>query len=145
VTPNERTAPVLGGFRVGDAPAPADEDVQKIDTSVYACVRDLPTLEQWIAKARTKGVVAFDTETDGFNSATSDICGVSLAVAPGEACYIPLGHAPEDQGLELEARATLERGAEAAAGGPGGAEDRPERQVRHRRPGPLRRRRRPDR
>jgi DNA polymerase-1 len=91
--------------RGGGAPAPvqrsAEPDAPKpIDTSLYACVKDVPTLDAWIAKARAAGMVAFDVETDGPSSSTSDLCGVSLAVAPGEACYIPLGHAAED-GLAL--------------------------------------------
>ncbi|HWA63848.1 MAG TPA: DNA polymerase I [Caulobacteraceae bacterium] len=92
------------------APTPLPEATQQVfDTSVYACVRDLATLEAWIARARNVGIVAFDTETDALSSATAGLCGVSLAVAPGEACYIPLGHAPEDQGLELETRASLDQ------------------------------------
>ena len=63
-----------------------------IDTTAYACVRDMATLEAWIAKAFAAGVVAFDTETDSLSSADADLCGVSLAIAPGEACYIPVGH-----------------------------------------------------
>jgi DNA polymerase-1 len=77
-----------------------------IDTKAYGCVRDLPTLEAWIERARAAGIVAFDTETDALSSANAGLCGVSLAVAPGEACYIPLGHCEAD-GLALEAPADL--------------------------------------
>jgi len=45
--------------------------------------------------------VAFDTETDALSSATAALVGVSLAIGPGQACYIPVGHQPKD-GLELE-------------------------------------------
>jgi DNA polymerase I len=86
----------------GPAEAPA------VDVSLYACVRDLATLEGWIARARERGLVAFDTETDSLSSANSGLCGVSLALAPGEACYIPLGHC-EAEGLQLEAPADLEQ------------------------------------
>jgi DNA polymerase-1 len=83
-------------------PAPrAPEQSGPIDTGAYACVRDLAELDAWIAKAREAGLVAFDAETDGPSSAASDLCGVSLAVAPGQACYIPLGHAADD-GLALQ-------------------------------------------
>ena len=41
---------------------------------------------------RRKGVVCVDTETTGLDPMTAGLCGVSLAVAPGEACYIPCGH-----------------------------------------------------
>ncbi|MBV9512345.1 MAG: DNA polymerase I, partial [Caulobacteraceae bacterium] len=86
------------------APTPA----APIDTGLYACVRDLAALDVWIARAREAGVVAFDTETDSLSSANSGLCGVSLATAPGEACYIPLGHCEAD-GLQLEDSAALEQ------------------------------------
>jgi len=81
-----------------------------VDTTGYVCVRDLETLDAWIAKATARGVVAFDTETDALSSATAKLCGVSLAIGPGDACYIPLGHeAEQGGGLELEAPVALEQ------------------------------------
>ncbi len=78
-----------------------------IDLESYACVRDIATLEAWIARAHEAGVIAFDTETDALSSSSASLCGVSLAVAPGEACYVPVGHKHADEGLELEAREDL--------------------------------------
>ncbi|MGH7022953.1 MAG: DNA polymerase I, partial [Caulobacteraceae bacterium] len=87
--------------------APAEAPTSgAIDVNAYVCVRDLATLEAWVARASEKGVVAFDTETDALSSANAGLCGVSLAIAPGEACYIPLGH-EEGEGLALEATADL--------------------------------------
>jgi DNA polymerase-1 len=85
------------------APAPPREDIApcQIDVTAYACVRDLETLDCWIERAYAAGIVAFDTETDALSSANAGLCGVSLAVAPGEACYIPVGHC-EAEGLALE-------------------------------------------
>jgi DNA polymerase-1 len=81
-----------------------------IDVTAYQCVRDLATLDAWIAKAFAKGLVAFDTETDALSSSAANLCGVSLATAPGEACYIPLGHEHEQEGgLLLEAPAALDQ------------------------------------
>jgi DNA polymerase-1 len=85
---------------------PAAAEMPAVDTGAYVCVRDLATLDAWIARAREAGIVAFDTETDDLSSANASLCGVSLAVAPGEACYIPVGHRAED-GLELEVPADL--------------------------------------
>ncbi len=91
--------PVTAAAKAPAEPAPAGP----IDTTAYACVRDLATLDAWIARARTVGTVAFDTETDSLSSANSALVGVSLAVAPGEACYIPVGHEASEGGLALEA------------------------------------------
>ncbi len=87
------------------AAEPAPDQVP-IDTSAYACVRDLEALDAWIARARAAGIIAFDTETDALSSANAGLCGVSLAVGPSQACYIPLGHEPEG-GLAFDAPADL--------------------------------------
>ena len=68
------------------------------DRAAYVTVRDLATLQTWIAEARTHGVVAVDTETSALDSMSADLVGVSLATAPGRACYIPLAHIGEGGG-----------------------------------------------
>lgn len=65
---------------------------QKIDTSGYSCIRDLATLEKWIAEAREAGIVAFDTETNSLDPMQAELVGFSLASHPGRAAYVPLGH-----------------------------------------------------
>jgi DNA polymerase I len=72
-----------------------------IDRSTYVTIRDLPTLERWIAAARDAGLVAFDTETTSIDPMLADLVGVSLAIqdnsrSPGSvairAAYVPLAH-----------------------------------------------------
>ena len=86
----------LGGM--AEIKPPAKPAHSAIDVDAYVCVRDLDTLDAWIARARAVGIVAFDTETDALSSASANLCGVSLAVAPGEACYIPVGHEHHGEG-----------------------------------------------
>jgi len=112
--------------RVGDALAPGREAAVQavvaemkatgptppthapIDTATYECVRDVAALESWIAQAFAKGAVAFDTETDALSQTRANLCGISLAIAAGRACYVPVGHANEHEGgLELEAPSDL--------------------------------------
>src|SRR5579875_2535244 len=51
------------------------------------------------ARAHTTGVVAVDTETTSLDAMQAELVGISLAVEPGQACYIPVGHrAPRRQG-----------------------------------------------
>jgi DNA polymerase-1 len=64
----------------------------KIDRSKYECVRTLARLKEWIARAHETGVVAVDTETTSLDAMQAGLCGFSLAVAPNEACYVPLAH-----------------------------------------------------
>jgi len=80
--------------------APQALTMPPIDTDAYVCVRDLAALDDWIARAHRAGMVAVDTETDALDSVRARLVGISLAVAPGEACYIPLGHGGSDMFAE---------------------------------------------
>jgi DNA polymerase-1 len=64
----------------------------KIDRSKYECVRSIDRLKAWIARAYDLGVIAVDTETTSLDPMTAHLCGFSLALAPNEACYVPIGH-----------------------------------------------------
>ena len=104
--PSTPSAPVMRPQFASTAPAAAEP--QAIDTSAYVSIRDLETLNAWVAKARGLAHIAFDTETDALSSATAGLCGVSLALSPGEAAYIPVGHC-EKEGLLLEEAADLKQ------------------------------------
>ena len=71
---------------------------QKIDRSKYECVRTLARLKEWIARAHEVGVVAVDTETTSLDAMQAGLCGFSLAVAPNEACYVPIAHKKDGGG-----------------------------------------------
>jgi DNA polymerase-1 len=71
----------------------------RIEPAKYEIVRDLARLEAWIAAAREQGRLAFDSETTSLDAMRADIVGVSLALAPGRACYVPLGHTGGDGDL----------------------------------------------
>lgn len=72
----------------------------KYNLENYECVSDIKQLDSWINKVQEAGFVAFDTETNGVDEMQASLVGVSLAVDPGEACYIPLRHATEPKLLE---------------------------------------------
>ena len=86
--------------RPASAPATPSATPQTIDPSTYVCIQDLETLDAWIARAFDAGVIAFDTETDALSCSSAGLCGISLAITPGEAAYIPVGHCAA-AGLEL--------------------------------------------
>jgi len=67
-----------------------------IDASTYECVRTLEALDAWVAEATDLGYVAVDTETTSLDAMQCDLVGVSLAIRPGRACYIPLQHKQGD-------------------------------------------------
>jgi DNA polymerase-1 len=72
----------------GVTPAPAVEE-EKVE---YETVLDWTAFDAWLEKIRKADLVAFDTETDSLDYMSATIVGFSLAVAEGDACYVPLSH-----------------------------------------------------
>lgn len=69
------------------------------DDVAYELVQDADRLRWWVAQAQT--MVAIDTETTGLDTQKADLVGVSLALTPGKACYIPLAHVNPDGAGDL--------------------------------------------
>ena len=63
-----------------------------IDHGSYVRIGDAATLDAWCADARALGRIAIDTETTGLDEMRAELVGISLAVWPGKACYVPLIH-----------------------------------------------------
>ena len=59
----------------------------------YETVVTFDALDAWIARITSAPLTALDTETDSLDAMRAQLVGISLAVAPGEAAYIPLRHA----------------------------------------------------
>jgi DNA polymerase-1 len=76
-------------------PAPEPEQIE-VDRSKYETVIDEAALDRWIAEAMAQGYVAIDTETDCIDCIIAKLAGVSMAIAPNRACYIPVGHSGGD-------------------------------------------------
>lgn len=91
------------GTKVGSDRQPL-ATLPPIDRSLYACVQDEAALQQWIDRAMAAHVVAFDTETSALDAMRADLAGISLALGPGDACYIPLGHGGTDMFAERPAQ-----------------------------------------
>lgn len=87
----------------GDVAARSLAAMRKVpfDVRGYDTIRDTAALETWVAAACEQGYVAIDTETTGLDAMSVDLVGVSLAIEPGKACYIPLQHKASD-GLDFE-------------------------------------------
>ncbi len=89
-TPAAAGAP--GGIEAAAKRAAEAAAADKVDRSLYVTIRDLPTLEAWIAEAKEEGRVSFDTETTSLDPMQAELCGFSLAIRPGRAAYVPLAH-----------------------------------------------------
>ena len=74
----------------GAAGAPPSTAVA--DQPDYETVLSQERLDAWIARLEQAGQFAFDTETTSLDYMLARIVGVSFAVTPGEAAYVPLAH-----------------------------------------------------
>jgi DNA polymerase I len=69
-----------------------------IDRTRYETVRSLDRLQTFISRAQETGIVAIATRTTSADPMRAELCGFSLAVAPNEACYVPLAHRQGGEG-----------------------------------------------
>jgi DNA polymerase-1 len=58
----------------------------------YETVTTLDALDAWVARVEAAELTGLDTETDSLDAIRASMIGLSLAVAPGDAAYIPLRH-----------------------------------------------------
>ncbi|MBT8428191.1 MAG: DNA polymerase I, partial [Erythrobacter sp.] len=58
----------------------------------YQTVLNLTDLERWLKRLSKAELFAFDTETTSLDYMQAELVGVSFAVEPGEAAYVPLAH-----------------------------------------------------
>ena len=76
-------------------------------TAVYETVLDQQRLEDWLRRLRAAGEFAFDTETTSLAYMDARIVGVSFAIQPGAAAYVPLAHDYPGAPQQLERTAVL--------------------------------------
>ncbi len=67
----------------------------------YETVTTAARLRDWIAEARSRGLVALGTELDGPDPLHAAIIGLSLAAGPNRACYLPLRHRSPQPATQL--------------------------------------------
>ncbi|WP_265528246.1 DNA polymerase I [Sphingomicrobium marinum] len=90
-------------------PAALEPEQIEVDRSAYETVTSMERLNAWIEEAKAQGFVAIDTESTSLDAMGARLVGLSLATAPGKACYIPVAHGGDDllaerpDQLELEA------------------------------------------
>jgi DNA polymerase-1 len=75
----------------------------------YETVFTWPQFDAWLAKVEVAELTALDTETTSLDSFAARIVGISLSVAPGEACYIPLAHTAPGVADQLPSEEVLAR------------------------------------
>jgi DNA polymerase-1 len=125
LTPSVRPEPVEGQGSTGPGPSTgsgrtgrnfailnaAIDQVADITpfvaTRAYESVLDEAALDRWIAKLTAAPIACFDTETTSLDPMMAELVGLSFAVTPGEAAYIPLTHRYAGVPAQLDLKATL--------------------------------------
>jgi len=91
-----------------DEPA-ADTSTEPDSDGRYDTITSFEALDAWIARLKAAPLAAFDTETDSLDPMRAQLVGVSFAVQPGEAAYVPLRHNYAGAPEQLPIDAVLER------------------------------------
>ena len=58
----------------------------------YRCILDEAEFDEWLARLQAAPLFAFDTETTSLDYMEARVVGVSFAIEPGKAAYVPFGH-----------------------------------------------------
>jgi DNA polymerase-1 len=97
-----------GAAGAADEQAPAARPIVDLPRD-YECITTWDRLEHWLQVLQAADLAAVDTETDSLDPMRARIVGISFAVEPGRAAYVPLAHAGPDVPEQLPLQAVLDR------------------------------------
>ena len=60
--------------------------------SDYHTIFSFEELDAWLQRLQEAEVIALDLETNSLDYMQAEICGISFAIKPGEAAYVPVAH-----------------------------------------------------
>ncbi len=103
-----------GGKKAVTAPPPAADAAPSTDPegshrTHYETILDLPAFERWLEQLMAAQVVSLDTETTSLEPMEAQLVGMSFALEPGVAAYLPLAHCYPDAPAQLPRDEMLER------------------------------------
>ncbi|MED5619731.1 DNA polymerase I [Ideonella sp. BN130291] len=88
-------APAKAAATVRASPSVLDEPPLPVATALkreYETIFTREALDRWLIRLREAPLVAIDTETGSLDAMQAHIVGISFAVEPGEAAYVPVAH-----------------------------------------------------
>jgi DNA polymerase-1 len=91
------------------APEPAAPHAAGAAPKHYETILTTADLERWCERIAAAPLVALDTETTSLSYMRAELVGIALAVAPGEAAYVPLAHRFPGAPDQLDRTAVLAR------------------------------------
>jgi DNA polymerase-1 len=96
------------GYARGTQPSDEAPDPSLSVKGEYETVQTRERLDAWIAMLDAADEFAFDTETDALDAMQANLVGLSFSTAPGNGCYIPVGHTYPGAPAQLDLRETLD-------------------------------------
>jgi DNA polymerase-1 len=72
-----------------------------VDRAKYQTIKSLKELNAFIARIHDTGHVAIGIKANSIDPMQADLCGIALALAPNDACYLPLAHKQSGGGAGL--------------------------------------------
>ncbi|MGH8801826.1 MAG: 5'-3' exonuclease H3TH domain-containing protein, partial [Casimicrobiaceae bacterium] len=90
--PSASSQPASSAPSAASQPASSAPPLAAAAPRNYEAVQDAQALERWLAAIGDAELVSVDTETTSLDPMQASLVGISLAIDPGYACYIPLGH-----------------------------------------------------
>ncbi len=75
-----------------EAQEPKDNKRAVVKKAKYEAILSQKDFARWLKKLEKAKLIAFDTETDSLDYMQANVVGLSFAVTPGEAAYVPLMH-----------------------------------------------------
>ena len=88
---------------------PPDTPPMPAGAGRYETVLDWAPLDAWLERLRAAPLASLDTETDSLDPMAARIVGISFAVQPLEAAYVPLAHDGPDAPVQLPLNEVLSR------------------------------------
>lgn len=89
------------------AAAPAHELAPPVAQLNYQAVCTEAQLAHTLNRLQTAETIGLDTETDSLDPMQARLVGISIAFAPGDAVYLPIGHTPAAAAEQLPADVVL--------------------------------------
>ncbi|MFL2491296.1 MAG: DNA polymerase I [Luminiphilus sp.] len=74
------------------ADSPSEPVTSQVSDLSVVTITDQAVFDTWLSRLEAAPLFAFDTETTSLNYMQAEIVGLSFAIEPGEAAYVPLAH-----------------------------------------------------
>ena len=90
--PDDPDDPAAAAAAAPDSLPPALQPLEPAPATRHETVLTLDALDAWVERLRAAPLAALDTETDSLDAMRARIVGLSFAVEPHEAAYVPIAH-----------------------------------------------------